>query len=78
MGSTLFPPPGPVLDRARVLIEDGLLQESMIASLRRILQASCMGSAIGIPLGLAIGSFRPPGCCWNPGRSSSASSPRWR
>ena len=56
--STLFPPPGPVLDRARVLIEDGLLQESMIASLRRILQGFLIGSAIGIPLGLAIGSFR--------------------
>jgi ABC-type nitrate/sulfonate/bicarbonate transport system permease component len=56
--STLFPPPWPVLERGWVLLEDGLLQESVIASLRRILQGFLLGSAIGIPAGLAIGSFR--------------------
>jgi ABC-type nitrate/sulfonate/bicarbonate transport system permease component len=57
--SALFPPPWPVLERAVVLVEDGILQEQVAASLRRILQGFAIGSAIGIPLGLAIGSFRP-------------------
>jgi ABC-type nitrate/sulfonate/bicarbonate transport system permease component len=57
--SALFPPPLPVLERAVVLIEDGILQEQVWASLRRILQGFLIGSAAGIPIGLAIGSFRP-------------------
>ena len=57
--SVLFPPPWPVLERAVVLIEDNILQEQIVASMRRILQGFLIGSAIGIPLGLAIGSFRP-------------------
>ncbi len=57
--STLFPPPGPVLERAWVLIEDGILQEQIVASLKRIGQGFLLGSAIGIPVGLAIGSFKP-------------------
>jgi NitT/TauT family transport system permease protein len=56
--STLFPPPGPVLARGWELIEDGLLQESVTASLRRILIGFLIGSLVGVPLGLAIGSFR--------------------
>lgn len=56
--SALFPPPWPVLERAVVLIEDGILQEQVVASLRRILQGFLIGAAAGIPLGLAIGSFR--------------------
>ncbi len=57
--SALFPPPWPVLQRAIVLIEDGILQDQVLASLRRILQGFLIGAAAGIPLGLAIGSFRP-------------------
>jgi NitT/TauT family transport system permease protein len=57
--SVLFPSPIPVFERALVLIEDGLLQEAVFASMRRILQGFLLGSAIGIPAGLAIGSFRP-------------------
>ena len=57
--SVLFPSPLPVFERTIVLIEDGLLQEAIVASMRRILQGFLLGSAIGIPLGLAIGSFRP-------------------
>lgn len=56
--SALFPPPWPVLERAVVLIEDDILQEQILASLRRIAQGFLIGSAVGIPLGLAIGSFR--------------------
>ena len=57
--SALFPPPWPVLERAWVLIEDSILQEQIVASMRRILQGFLIGSACGIPIGLAIGSFRP-------------------
>ena len=57
--SALFPPPWPVFERAFVLIEDNILQEQIVASMRRILQGFLLGSACGIPLGLAIGSFRP-------------------
>jgi len=57
--SALFPPPWPVLERGWVLIDDGILQEQVVASLRRILQGFLLGSAIGVPVGLAIGSFRP-------------------
>jgi NitT/TauT family transport system permease protein len=57
--SVLFPPPWPVLERGWALIEDNLLQEQIVASMRRILQGFLLGSAIGIPIGLAIGSFRP-------------------
>lgn len=57
--SALFPPPWPVLERGWVLIQDGILQEQIAASLRRIFQGFLLGSAIGIPVGLAIGSFRP-------------------
>jgi len=56
--SALFPPPGPVLARGLVLIEEGLLQEAILASLTRIAQGFAIGCALGIPLGLAIGSFR--------------------
>ncbi|MFM2149282.1 MAG: putative aliphatic sulfonates transport permease protein SsuC [Pseudomonadota bacterium] len=57
--SALFPPPWPVVARAFVLIEDNILQEQIVASMRRILQGFLIGSACGIPIGLAIGSFRP-------------------
>ena len=56
--SVLFPPPGPVFHRAVVLIEDNILQEQIIASMRRIMQGFLLGSVIGVPIGLAIGSFR--------------------
>ncbi|WP_431269407.1 hypothetical protein [Dankookia sp. P2] len=38
--SALFPPPGPVFERAVALVQDGLLQEAVLASLRRIAQGS--------------------------------------
>ena len=56
--SALFPPPGPVLARAVELVREGFLQDAVLASLKRIGQGFLIGSALGIPLGLAIGSFR--------------------
>lgn len=57
--SVLFPSPFPVFERGWVLIQEGYLQESIYISMRRIIQGFLLGSAIGIPIGLAIGSFRP-------------------
>ena len=57
--SALFPSPIAVFPRAVWLIEEGILQEQIWASLRRIGQGFALGTALGIPIGLAIGSFRP-------------------
>lgn len=57
--SALFPPPWPVLERGWALIEDRILQDQIVASMRRILEGFLIGSAVGVPIGLAIGSFRP-------------------
>ncbi|HET6607638.1 MAG TPA: ABC transporter permease [Rhodopila sp.] len=59
VASILFPPPGRVIAKAIELIRDGTLQAQAAVSLRRIMIGFLGGSAIGIPLGLAIGSFRP-------------------
>ena len=57
--SALFPSPIPVFHRAVWLIEENILQEQVWASMRRIIQGFSLGTALGIPIGLAIGSFRP-------------------
>ena len=57
--SILFPPPGRVILKAIELLQEGTLQEQVAVSLRRIMTGFAGGAAIGIPLGLAIGSFRP-------------------
>ena len=58
VGSILFPPPLQVFAKAIELIQEGTLQDQVFISMRRILTGFLCGSAIGIPLGLAIGSFR--------------------
>lgn len=58
VGSILFPPPASVIVKAIELIGDGTLGEQVAISMRRILTGFLCGSAIGVPLGLAIGSFR--------------------
>jgi ABC-type nitrate/sulfonate/bicarbonate transport system permease component len=55
--SVLFPPPLIVLAKAFALAQDGTLFEHIGVSLRRILIGFFLGSALGIPIGLAIGSF---------------------
>ncbi len=56
--SVLFPPPWMVVLKAIELAEDGTLWQETSASLGRIASGFVGGSLIGIPLGLAIGSFR--------------------
>lgn len=55
--SVLFPPPATVFLKAIALLQDGSLLQNVWASLKRILVGFAAGSALGIPIGLAIGSF---------------------
>jgi ABC-type nitrate/sulfonate/bicarbonate transport system permease component len=55
--SVLFPSPIAVFAKAAMLIADGTLIDNIAASLQRIAAGFLMGSAIGVPIGLAIGSF---------------------
>jgi len=59
VASALFPPPWPVLLRGIALAREGLLQDQILASLSRILQGFLLGSILGVPIGLAMGSFMP-------------------
>jgi len=57
LNSVLFPPPVRVVAKAIELAQDGTLWENASISLQRIALGFFFGSLIGIPLGLAIGSF---------------------
>jgi NitT/TauT family transport system permease protein len=56
--SVLFPPPGQVLLKAVELARSGVIEENIVISLRRIFLGFIVGSFIGIPVGLCIGSFQ--------------------
>lgn len=55
--SVLFPPPGRVLVRAQTLILSGELFKHVWASLYRIISGFLLGSAVGVTIGLLVGSF---------------------
>lgn len=55
--SVLFPNPVTVFIKAVELIKDGTLIAHVAASLKRIFAGFLLGSLLGIPIGLAIGSF---------------------
>lgn len=57
LSSVLFPTPWKVFLKAIELAQDGTLWEQSSASLARIASGFAGGSLIGIPIGLAIGSF---------------------
>lgn len=57
LNSVLFPPPLQVFAKAIELARDGTLWENASISLQRIALGFLFGALIGIPLGLAIGSF---------------------
>jgi len=57
LNSVLFPPPVRVVAKAIELAQDGTLWENARVSLERIGLGFLLGSVIGIPVGLAIGSF---------------------
>src|SRR6185295_6910631 len=59
VSSVLFPPPAVVFRKAVILVRTGVLLEHLWASAQRILIGFIAGSLLGIPIGLAMGSFRP-------------------
>ena len=59
VSSVLFPPPATVFRKAVILVRNGVLLEHLWASVQRILIGFIAGSLLGIPIGLAMGSFRP-------------------
>src|SRR5437660_2298469 len=59
VSSVLFPPPTVVYRKGLVLTRNGVLLVHLAASLQRILAGFVAGSLLGIPIGLAMGSFRP-------------------
>src|SRR5712691_8848811 len=59
VGSVLFPPPTLVFKKGVVLVRNGVLFKHLWASVQRILAGFIAGSLLGIPIGLAMGSFRP-------------------
>jgi ABC-type nitrate/sulfonate/bicarbonate transport system permease component len=59
VSSVLFPPPAAVFRKGVVLTRSGVLLEHLSASVQRILLGFIAGSLMGIPIGLAMGSFRP-------------------
>jgi len=56
--SVLFPSPVAVFAKAATLIANGTLIDNILASLQRIMIGFFLGSALGIPIGLMIGSFK--------------------
>jgi ABC-type nitrate/sulfonate/bicarbonate transport system permease component len=55
--SALFPPPVAVLAKTLELIRDGTLLTNIAASLKRIASGFALGTLLGVPIGLTIGSF---------------------
>jgi ABC-type nitrate/sulfonate/bicarbonate transport system permease component len=56
--SRFFPEPSRIWDAARKLVASGELMLHLQASLYRILAGFAIGALVGIPVGLALGSFR--------------------
>src|SRR3989441_5999033 len=59
VGSVLFPPPTVVFSKGLLLVRNGVLLEHLAASMQGILGGFIAGSLLGIPIGLAMGSFWP-------------------
>jgi NitT/TauT family transport system permease protein len=59
VSSVLFPPPTVVFRKGVLLLKTGVLLGHLSASLERILAGFIAGSLLGVPIGLAMGSFAP-------------------
>jgi ABC-type nitrate/sulfonate/bicarbonate transport system permease component len=59
VSSVLFPPPTIVFAKGVKLARSGVLWEHLSASMQRIVTGFVAGSLLGMPIGLAMGSFRP-------------------
>jgi ABC-type nitrate/sulfonate/bicarbonate transport system permease component len=62
----LLPAPLEVLGSIRSLLADGSLLESVVATLRRVLLGFLLATAVGVPLGMAAGSWRALGAFLSP------------
>src|SRR5947209_14347377 len=58
VSSVLFPPPTVVFRKGLLLVRNGILLEHLSASVQRILAGFMAGSLLGIPIGMAMVSFR--------------------
>lgn len=54
----VMPPPDRVFDRAKLLVEDGTLQDATLVTLRRVLIAYVLAILVGILLGTLVGRVR--------------------
>jgi NitT/TauT family transport system permease protein len=59
LGSPLFPSPAEIVASAKELVQTGVLLSDIAVSVKRIAIGFVLGCAVGIPLGLAMGLFRP-------------------
>ena len=59
LDSPLFPSPTQIVAAAQELLRSGVLAADVAASLQRIAIGFALGCLVGIPLGLAMGLFRP-------------------
>jgi NitT/TauT family transport system permease protein len=59
LDSPLFPSPAQIVSAANGLVRSGLLLADVAVSLKRIAIGFALGCLVGIPLGLAMGLFRP-------------------
>src|SRR5499433_298314 len=59
VSSVLFPRQTVVFRKAVILIRTGVLLDHLWASIQRILAGFIAGSLLGVPIGLAMGSFWP-------------------
>jgi len=65
-GSDIFPTPRQVLDGLGELVRQGLLLKYVVASLFRVSWGFIAAVLVGVPLGLALGWFRPAYAALNP------------
>ena len=65
-GSDIFPTPRQVLDGLGALVRQGLLLKYVVASLFRVSWGFIAAVLVGVPLGLALGWFRPAYAALNP------------
>lgn len=63
---TLLPAPLEVLAGARSLVAQGELLPAVIATLRRVLAGFLLAVAVGVPVGMAAGAWRPVGSFLGP------------
>jgi NitT/TauT family transport system permease protein len=62
----LLPAPLEVLASYRSLVADGALLESVVATMRRVISGFLIAVAVGVPLGMAAGSWRALGSFLSP------------